>query len=468
MREFICLLLLTILVGVLVGCGENAEPVIEQLIIPETAEPGNRVIFQVVAHDPDGDVLIYTWIVNNTRLTETTSTVEWTVPEGVEVVTIEVHVSDGENTPVIQQQSLAIGKLPIDLAEIEPPEFVPPVDLSKHSVPLDEIFFDTFQPVNRAVPLSKASAELIEELRDAIPPLNNPKYESAAEATWLDDRDVIIGYADAGQAWAYPIRIMNFHEIVNDTLAGEPILISFCPLCFSGIGFSRRLENRTLTFGNTSALFESDMVMLDYETGSYWWQVAGRAIVGTLTDKILTLLPSFTGTWGEWRNLHPETQVLSRDTGFPRDYSFDPFRDYPESVNRGKFAFPVSEAVKDPRLAAGEKVLAVKVGNDAKAYPVAKLGLAAIMDTIGGQSIVVFTNEESGAAFKPIAVGRTLTFEVRNKLFTDQETSSIWNLAGQAIDGPLKGAQLPPVPTKTTFWFSIVAAEPGITVCAIK
>ena len=459
MRKSICLFLLIIFVGVSVGCGENAEPVIDRLIIPETAEPGDRVTFQVVAHDPDDDILTYMWVVNKTTLTAITSAVEWTVPEGVEAIIVEVHVSDGENTPIVQQEFLPVGKLPIGLAEI-----VPSVDLSKHSVPLDEIFFDTFQPVNRAVPLSKASAELIEELRDAIPPLNNPRYETAAEATWLDDGDVIMGYADAGQAWAYPTRIMNFHEIVNDTLAGKPILISFCPLCFSGIVFSRRLENRTLTFGNTSALFESDMVMLDYETGSYWWQVAGRAIVGTLTDKTLTLLPSFTGKWGEWRNFHPQTQVLSRDTGFARDYSYDPFREYPESVNRGGFAFPVSDAGKDPRLPPGETVLAVKVENDAKAYPVAKLGFAAIMDTVGGQSIVVFTNAESGAAFEPVVEGRTLTFEVRNGRFADQEEGGIWNLAGQAIDGPMKGTHLPPVPTRTTFWFSIVAAEPGITV----
>jgi len=159
---------------------------------------------------------------------------------------------------------------------IQVPEVVPTVDTAKHSVPLEDIYFDTFQPVNRAVHLSEASLELIQRLQDAIPPIHHPKYETVSDATWMRDRDVVLGYADGDQAWAYPIRILNLHEIVNDTLAGEQVLISYCPLCYTGIVHSRNLGDRVLTFGNTSALYESDMVMLDYETGSYWWQVEER------------------------------------------------------------------------------------------------------------------------------------------------------------------------------------------------
>ena len=366
-----------------------------------------------------------------------------------------------EVTPTLSSIALATSG-----PKIEVPAVVPNVDVTKHCVPLDDVYFDTFQPINRAVPLSQAAPDLIERLRDAIPPIHNPKYELATEATWLNDQDVIIGYAVGDQAWAYPLRILNFHEIVNDMLNGDPILISYCPLCYSGIVLSRTLGDDTLIFGNTSALYESDMVMLDFETGSYWWQVAGEAIVGPLTGEKLTVLPSATITWGEWRKLHPSTLVLSRDTGHDRNYNLDPFLEYPEILNTGRFAFPVSEAGRDARLQPATQVLAVKVGDEARAYPVIELGRAATMDTVSEQAIVVFTDLDSqaGAAFQPEVEGQSLTFEIQNGEFTDRETGSTWDLAGRAVSGPLQGAQLMAIPSRTSFWFAIIAAEPGITV----
>lgn len=415
MTKSVCFLCAVSFVVLVVSCASNNEPIIDQLTIPERVEPGGRVEFQVTAHDDDGDVLIYTWTVDGTPLDSPTSMAEWTASAVEGTVTVEVRVSDGENDPVIQERSVAVAKPPIEVPPdipIEVPEIVPAVDLAKHSVPLDQVYFDTFQAPNRAVPLSEASPALIERLRDAIPPIHAPRYETAAEATWLSPKDIVLGYAAGGQAWAYPVRILNFHEIVNDTLAAEPVLISYCPLCFSGIVFSRRLRNRTLTFGNTSALYESDMVMLDYHTGSYWWQVAGQAIVGTLTGEALTLLPSIMTTWDEWQRLYPGTFVLSRDTGFRRNYDRDIFVGYAEAVDEGQFAFPVSDAGRDLRLSPATKVLAVKIGNDVWAYPMAKLGRAAIMDTLGGENLVVFTDPDgpTGAAYQPIAGHKRLTF----------------------------------------------------------
>ena len=254
------------------------------------------------------------------------------------------------------------------------PVDVPALDTSKHSVPLEEVYFDTFQAANRAVPLTEANAELIENLRDAIPPIHEPIYEQGRNATWLGDTDMVLGYAVNGGAWAYPLRILNFHEIVNDHLDGEPVLISYCPLCFSGVVYRRVLGEQVLTFGNTSALYESDMVMLDYNTGSYWWQVAGRAIVGPLTDETLTVLPSMTTTWGEWHLLYPESLVLSQETGFDRNYSRDPFQGFAAYINQGNFAFPVSAAALDERLPPGARVLVVRVEEEARAYPVESLG----------------------------------------------------------------------------------------------
>ncbi|MFQ5932803.1 MAG: DUF3179 domain-containing protein, partial [Nitrospiraceae bacterium] len=249
------------------------------------------------------------------------------------------------------------------------PPLIPTLDTTLHSVPLDQIYFDTFNPANRAVPLDQATPELIERLIDAIPPIHAPKYEAASTADWLRDDDMIMGYVSGEQAWAYPIRILNLHEIVNENLDGEPVLISYCPLCFSGIVYSRRLGDQVLTFGNTSALYDSDLVMLDYETGSYWWQVAGEAIVGPLTGEELEILPSTVTTWREWHELHPDTQVLSKDTGFGRNYDQDPFATYADFLDAGRFAFPVGEAARDPRLSPSTVVLALEIEGNAVAYP---------------------------------------------------------------------------------------------------
>ncbi len=343
------------------------------------------------------------------------------------------------------------------------PSLVPTVDASQHSVPLEAIVFDTFRPIHRAVPFPEASDSLISSLVDRIPPIHDPKYEAAAQATWLDEEDVILGYSSGGQAWAYPVRILNFHEIVNDDLAGEPLLISYCPLCASGVVFSRKLGDRTLTFGNTSALYESDMVMLDYHTGSYWWQVAGEAIVGPLTGERLSPVPSQVMRWGRWRELRPETMVLSRDTGFDRDYSRAPFTTYESTLEGGNFAFPVSDSALDDRLSPAVRVLVFTTSDGPVAVPLEgdRLRVRNLEDE------VVFYRPDgvSAGVFRRSLGGQGLTFAVaEDETFRDQETDSTWNLTGAAVEGALRGEQLQPLPSLHAYWFSAVAAQPEISI----
>ena len=149
-------------------------------------------------------------------------------------------------------------------------ETVAGIDVSLYSVPLADVHFDTFD--GGSVPLSEIGEELVLSLVDAIPPIDEPRYEDASGGDWLDVDDLVIGYIGAnGGAWAFPVKILNLHEIVNDELDGVPVLISYCPLCRSAIVYDRRLDGRELTFGNSSALYESDLVMFDRETRSYWW-----------------------------------------------------------------------------------------------------------------------------------------------------------------------------------------------------
>ena len=219
----------------------------------------------------------------------------------------EPAVIRGTATPLPAKHELAaLPTLETSSPQVEQPEepevidlaAVPQLDISHHTVPLEDIIFDTFRRTNRAVPLPDADPDLIVSLRDAIPPIYNPIFEPADEAgQWLRESDIILGYADSDETFAYPFKILNFHEMVSHVVNGRPILASYCPLCRSGIVYDRLLDGKPLTFGNTSALYESDMVMFDHDTGSYWMQVSGEAIVGPLAGQHMQALPSQMTSW---------------------------------------------------------------------------------------------------------------------------------------------------------------------------
>ena len=163
------------------------------------------------------------------------------------------------------------------------PKIVPDVDLNKHNVPIEDILFDTFGTTSaRFVPLSEISDELQTDLRDAIIPVDLPVYGASDALPWLEDEDLVLGYESGDETFAYPINILNFHEIVNDNIGGVPVLITYCHLCFSGVVFNREVDGEALTFGNTSALYQSDLVMYDHQTNSYRFQVAARPWLGPL------------------------------------------------------------------------------------------------------------------------------------------------------------------------------------------
>ena len=337
-------------------------------------------------------------------------------------------------------------------------------DTDKLSVPLEDVYVDTF--VSGAIPLSEIDEVTLLALRDAIPPIDNPPYDSAqAAGDWLDSDALVLGYVDAdGQAYAYPARILDVHEIVNDELGGRPILISYCPLCRSGIVYDRVLDGQELSFGNTSALYESDLVMFDRETLSYWFQVGGEAIVGDLTGARLTPLPSITTTWNQWLELHPDTLVLSRNLGFGRTYERDITSSLEAFLNAGNFPFPVTDAAKDDRLEPAALVLGVEHDDARRAYAIGDLGNAAINDTLADERIVVFSREggPAAAAFLAEVAGQKLTFELQDGSIVDHETDSEWSLTGEAISGELEGTQLEPLAIRTAFWFSYASAFPGV------
>ena len=355
---------------------------------------------------------------------------------------------------------------PLPGAPYTPTVAPPRVDRDIASVELSDVVFDTFQ--GGYFPLSEASDRAVESLRDAIKPIYEPVYEPREGGEWLSDGDFVIGYAAGDEAYAYPLKILNYHEIVHDLVDGVPVLVSYCPLCASAVVYDRRLDDRVLVFGNTSALYESDMVMYDHQTGSYWFQVAGEAIVGELTGRRLEPLPSITISWGEWKALHPNTLVLSRDLGLLPDgrrYANDPFERYPERLDTVGPPFPVSAEKIDLRLRASDKVLAVEAGGSRKAYFLVPGRQWLVNDTVGGRNIVVLvrgSTSPGAQAFFSDAAGIGLTFMPDGVVMVDNETGSRWDDTGLATSGKLEGTRLEAVPSRTSFWFSLVGAFPGI------
>lgn len=198
------------------------------------------------------------------------------------------------------------------------------------------------RPVRNGFPLGDASIPADEILaggppRDGIPALDAPPTVPVDEAPWPDDA-VVLDLEIGGEARAYPVALLNWHELVNDTLGDRPIVVSYCPLCGTGMVFDRRVDGETLSFGVSGLLYRSDVLLYDRQTESLWSQILSRAVTGPHKGERLTLLRSRMRPLSQFREKHPEGTVLSRETGHRRNYDRSPYGQYASS---GQIMFPV-------------------------------------------------------------------------------------------------------------------------------
>ena len=333
-------------------------------------------------------------------------------------------------------------------------------DFSKHSVPYDEI-------IGGGPP------------RDSIPPIDRPKFKSVVEAAdYLIDEEPVVSLEINGEAKAYPLAILVWHEIVNDEVGDVPVTITYCPLCNTAIVFDRRVGDRVLTFGTSGLLRNSDLVMWDRQTESWWQQITGAAIVGEMLGTRLTFIPSALVSWQEFQDGFPDGQVLTRDTGFSRDYDGPPYVGY-DTLNRRPFLF---RGEIDPRLQPMERVVGLSIKGKSIAYPFMFLEENTVVnDSIEGLDLVVFHTSEtlsaftgasntenrvvgSAAVYEATVDGQRLTFKAQDGAIVDEETGSRWNVLGQAVEGPLAGTQLMPVIHANHFWFAWAAFYPDTEV----
>ncbi|MEM9608442.1 MAG: DUF3179 domain-containing (seleno)protein [Actinomycetota bacterium] len=318
-------------------------------------------------------------------------------------------------------------------------------DRSTAEVALGDVHFDTFD--GGSIPLSEADDETILDLVDRIIPLTDPPTVGVDEFDLIGDDELVLAYiGEDGTATAWPHRILNFHEIVNIVVDGRPVLISYCPLCGSGVVFDRTVDGEVLSFGNTSALYENDMVMFDRQTSSYWWQVAGRAIVGERTGQELEVLPSSTVTWEAFRTAHPDALVLSEEVGRRGRYDRDPFTGYADRLDAGNVPFPTSEeAFADGRLPPGALTIAVELDDRIVAVPVE--GGAAIVELGSDAHVVIGADGSAVAVRSPDGPPR---------LSGDRALTQ----SGAPI-APT-GRPLEVLPSISSLWFAVVASQPDV------
>lgn len=316
--------------------------------------------------------------------------------------------------------------------------------------------------------------------KDGIPALTDPKLESIAQAqTWLGERAPVIVVEINGEARAYPQAVLTWHEIANDTLGGVPIAVTFCPLCNSSLVFDRRVGDAVLAFGVSGLLRNSDMVMYDRQTESWWQQFSGEGIVGVYNGTRLEVIPSQVVGFAQFAARYPEGLVVSRETGFARRYGVNPYEGY----DSAPFPF-LYRGELDKRLPAMERVLAGVFGDTAQAYPFSVLSAQRVInDTLDGQPVVAFWQAGVASALdtrtlddgaeigtaglfaRTLDDGRVLTFALDAAgAFVDKETQSTWDAFGYAVAGELAGARLQLLRAAPHFWFAWVAFQPNTSV----
>jgi len=293
--------------------------------------------------------------------------------------------------------------------------------------------------------------------KDGIPSIDNPKFVNANEAEFVSDNDVVIGLEINGEIKAYPLSILVWHEIVNDNVGDIPVVVTYCPLCFTNQVFERTINGNEVEFGTSGKLYNSNLVMYDRLTESYWSQALGTAIVGELAGLELNKIPFDVITWKDWKTLHPDSLVLTTDTGHLRPYGVDPYGSY---YTDPRILFPVEN--KDDRLPPKTIIIGFHQGNIYKAYNQKDVEASHVInDKIFDKSILLISQFSGNTrAFDRTINDQVLEFVYVDNKIIDTQTNSEWNNDGLSISGEYEGKQLERIPIEPGFWFAWVAFHP--------
>jgi hypothetical protein len=350
--------------------------------------------------------------------------------------------SPSNTNPLSKENILPSSPLLIGQSNVQKEE-----EQQQHIVPLDQIVSGGPPP-------------------DGIPSIDNPKFVTVQEAgNFLSDSDLVLGININCDIRVYPLLILVWHEIVNDKVGGVPVAITYCPLCFTNQVFNSTIDsNQILQFGTSGKLYNSNLVMYDRTSKSLWSQALGEGIVGKYAGQKLQRIPFDIAYWKDWKQLYPNSKILSKDTDFSRPYGADPYGDYYTS---DQLYFPVSN--HDNRLGLKEKVVGLDngggTGGQYKAYKLQRIETQKVInDEINGKPVTLFSLHPAmvRAYDRMIVGGKVLEFEYNNSnnKITDKQTGTEWNFDGEAVNGTLKGKHLTRLPFDEGFWFEWVAFHP--------
>jgi Protein of unknown function (DUF3179) len=308
---------------------------------------------------------------------------------------------------------------------------------------------------------------------DSIPAIDHPRFQAANRVRFLGPAAPVIAIEVRGVARAYPVAILAYHEIVNDVVGGEPVAVTFCPLCNSPVAYDRRLDGHTVRFGVTGELAESNLIMFDRRTRTWWQQLSGRAIAGPLTGRTLRPIAATMVAFGPWRAAHPDASVMRPPARSPFRYAVDPYGSYDRGP-RQPGALVRTEPY-DHRLPPKRRVIGVPAQGGrppvAFALPAGRGTFRLARGPEGSPPLVaLFGYGErlpetgrvpaearvgwSGSVFVASADGHPVDLVATARGFVDRATRSRFDLLGRAVSGPLADAQLPLVPQAQAFWFA--------------
>lgn len=305
---------------------------------------------------------------------------------------------------------------------------------------------------------------------DGIPSIDHPQFERVEEASaWLEPQEPVVFVKGEETAKAYPLQVLMWHEIVNDVIDGVPAAVTYCPLCNSSFTFKREAGGETMTFGTTGYLHGGALMMYDRQTHSLWAHFGGGALSGPMTGTDLTIIPSSIISWEQFAAEAPDGEVLSRDTGYSRDYGANPYAGY-DDIDESPFLFSQETDGQYPPM---QRLTALEIEGEAAGYLQEDLEEnRLIQDTVGGRDVILIHEKgtASGLDDDSVAGGRDigsvsaffrdteegpLTFHLEDGVIVDEQTGSAWSWSGRAAAGELEGIQLEAVPFQVdTFWFA--------------
>lgn len=289
--------------------------------------------------------------------------------------------------------------------------------------------------------------------KDGIPALNNPEFISADKADYLGDNEAVFGIEINGDVRAYPYRIMDWHEMFNDVIGGVPVALAYCTLCGSAILYHTEHENfdAPLIFGSSGFLYRSNKLMYDQLTHSLWNQFTGRPVVGELSHSgvELKILPVVTTTWGEWRKQHPNSRVLSPNTGFRRDYS--PGKPYGKYFASSELMFPALSP--DKRLRKKDVVFGLRVSGAEKAWPLKVFKDGKVINDRIGTINLVLIGDSASRTVRAYRSGGKIFDAVADDLSIVKSKGQEWIVSEEALMGPAN-EKLSRLPGHLAYWFA--------------